>query len=186
MDLKFVPVVEEQMSVNFTGKVNLLSPFNHQYLGHLLFKDGKIIDVKYLQLTGVKAFYQLGIKEHALERHQYIVEPEIVSSEEQRIHYPFSVLLNKLDKQIKLYEIVNNQRPPSNVKILVDASMINSNIDCTPEEFKVLTVLTEYHKVDDIYDHCDLLDYEVTSSLITLRKKNILKIVGVKRESQTV
>lgn len=186
MDLKFVPVVEEQMSVNFTGKVNLLSPFNHQFLGHLLFKNGKIIDVKYLQLTGVKAFYQLGIKEYGLERHQYIVEPEIVSEEEQRIHYPFSVLLKKLEKQIKLYEIVNGQRPPSNVKILVDALSINSDIECTPEEFKVLSVLTDYHKVDDIYDHCDLLDYEVTSSLISLRKKGILKIVGVKPSHQNV
>lgn len=180
MKLKFVPVVEEQMSVHFTGKVNLLSPFNHQYLGHLLFKDGKIVDVKYQQLSGLKAFFQLGIKEHCLQKHQYIVEPEIVSEEEKRIHYPFSVLLTKLEKQIELYEVVNRQRPPENVKILVDAKSITKNFECGQDEFKVLSLLTETHNVKDIYENCSLLEHEVTNSLVSLRKKGVLKIIAVK------
>ncbi|HLW56937.1 MAG TPA: hypothetical protein VKY27_06100 [Bacteriovoracaceae bacterium] len=180
MNLKFVPVIEEQMCVNFTGKVNLLSPFNHQYLGHLLFKDGKIIDVKYQHLSGLRAFFQLGIREHNLEKHMYVVEPEVVSEEEQRIHYPFSVLQTKLEKQIKLYEIVHRQRPPQNVKIIVNAASIGSDFECTPEEFKVLSTLTEVNDVNDIYEICPLLEHEVTSALINLRKKGVLKIVGRK------
>lgn len=180
MEMKFVPVVEEQMSVLFTGKVNLLSPFNHQYLGHLLFRDGKIIDVKYQQFSGMKAFFQMGIREHCLEKHQYVVEPEIVSEEEQRIHYPFSVLMNKLEQQIKLFEIVHRQRPPENVKIIVDAMNINSHFECSAEEFNVLCALTSTHKVNELYEQCDLLEHEITSALINLRRKGLLKIVGRK------
>lgn len=180
MDLKFVPVVEEQMSVMFTGKVNILSPFNHQYLGHLLFKDGKIIDVKYQQFTGLRAYYHLGIKEYCLEKHQYVVEPEIVSDEEQRIHYPFSVLQSKLEKQIKLFEIVDRQRPPHNVKIIPDPTGITSEFECSAEEFTVLTVLTDTHNIDEIYQQSSLLDHEVTLALINLRRKGVLKIVGRK------
>lgn len=180
MDLKFVPVVEEQMSVHFTGKVNLLSPFNHQYLGHLLFKDGKIIDVRYQNLNGLRAFYQLGIREYNLEKHLYVVEPEVVTEEEQRIHYPVSVLLSRLEKQIKIYEIVYRQRPPENVKILVKAETVKVDFECTSEEFKVLTALTETNDVNEIYQNCLLLEHEITAALINLRKKGVLKIVGKK------
>lgn len=180
MNFKFVPIVEEQVSVSFTGKVNILSPFNHQYLGHFLFKDGELIDLKYANFTGVKAFYQLGIREYCLEKHQYIIEPEIVSAEEKRIHYPFSVLLAKLEKQIRLYEMVQNQRPPENVKIRVDAQALTTQFECTPEEFKVLSILTDTPNVSEIYEQCSLLEHEITSSLVNLRRKGILKIVASK------
>lgn len=180
MLLKFVPVVEEQMSVKFTGKVNLLSPFNHQYLGHLLFKDGLIIDVRYMQLSGIKAFYQLGVQEFRLVKHQYIVEPEIVAEEDRRIHYPFSVMMKKLDQQLKIFSLVSGQRPPDSLKVMVDPQMISPPLECTQEEFSVLTTLTEWSRVPDIYQHSQLLEHEITSSLITLRKKGLLKIVGMK------
>lgn len=180
MDFKFVPVIEEQMSVKFTGKVNLLSPFNHQYLGHLLFKDGMLIDVRYQQLSGLRAFYQLGIREYNLEKHLYVVEPEVVAEEEQRIHYPISVLLTKLRNQIKIYDIVHRQRPPENVKILVKADSVGEDFECTAEEFRVLTVLTETNDVNSIYGNCSLLEHEITSALINLRKKGVLTIVGRK------
>lgn len=180
MELKFVPVVEEQMSVQFTGKVNLLSPFNHQYLGHLLFKDGQVIDVKYQGLSGVKAFYHFGIQEYRLEKHQYIVEPEIAHEEDRRIHYPFSVLMSKLENQIKIYDIVSKQRPPENVKIVVDPKMVSPGLECSVEEFSVLSTLTDWSRVSDIYENCKLLEHEITSSLIMLRKKGLLKIVGTK------
>lgn len=180
MAIKFIPVIEEQMSVGFTGKVNILSPFNHQFLGFLLFKDGQVINTKYQNKEGLRAFYHLGIREHCLDKHQYIVEPEIVNEDEKRIHFPFTVLKSKLDQQIKIAEEVQKFRPPQHLRIVVDPRIISKDFECTPEEFKVLGTLTEWNKVEDIYEHCSLLEHEITNALVILRKKGALKIIGVK------
>ena len=43
MELKILPIIEEQIAVEFTGKVNILSNFNRQYLGHFVFKNGELV-----------------------------------------------------------------------------------------------------------------------------------------------
>ena len=44
MDSKVLGVVEEQIAVQFTGKVNILATFNRQFLGHILFKNGEKVE----------------------------------------------------------------------------------------------------------------------------------------------
>lgn len=173
-------VIEEQIAVQFTGKVNVLSNYNRQFLGHLLFKDGEIIQAIYQNHKGLKAFYQLIIQEYSLQSFQYVVEPEVVEEKERQIHYPFAVIRNKMAEVLKLYRESLKLRPPDNVKILVDAEFLNDSISVTPHEFDVLDTLTEWNNPADIYQHCPLLDHEITQALVGLRKKGGLKIIAPK------
>lgn len=170
--------IEEQIAVRFTGKVNVLSTYNRQYLGHLLFKDGEIIQAIFQTHKGLKAFYQLIIQEYSLQNFQYVVEPEVVEENERQIHYPFAVIRNKLADILKLYRESLKLRPPDSVKVLIDASFMDDTLAVTPHEFEVLDTLTEWNAPNDIYQHCQLLDHEITMALVSLRKKGALKIIA--------
>lgn len=171
-------VIEEQMAVRFTGKVNVLSTFNRQFLGHLVFKDGELYQVTFSGHKGLKAFYNLIIQEYSLKSHDYIVEPELVEEKDRQIHYPFSIIRSKLAGVLKLHREALKLRPPENVKITIDPAFIESDVEIGVEEFKVLETLTEWNLPFDIYQNCELLDHEITLSLVSLRKKGVLKIAA--------
>lgn len=180
MDLEFkiLETIEEQIAVKFTGKVNVLSTFNHQYLGHVLFKNGEIYQVVFQGHKGLKAFYQLLIQEFSLQSFNYVVEPEVVEEKERQVHYPYEVIRNKMSGVLKQYRDSIKFRPPDNVKILIDAEFIDDSLPVTPQEFTVLEALTEWSTTNDIYQHCQLLDHEITIALVGLRKKSALKIIA--------
>lgn len=182
LELKILTVIEDQIAVRFTGKVNILSAFNRQYLGHILFLNGEILQVTYQQLQGLKAFYKVLIEEFSLASFEFIVEPEVVEEKERRIHYPFAVIKNKLAEVVKQYRDSLKFRPPENVKVLIDPDFLDDTLPVTPQEFQVLETLTEWNRAFDIYQHCDLLDHEITFALVGLRKKGALKIVAPKEE----
>ena len=179
--MKIISAIEEQIAVQFTGKVNVLSTFNRQYLGHVLFRNGEILQVVFQSHRGLKAFYQLIIQEYSLQSFNYIVEPEVVEENERQIHYPYAVIRNKMADVIKQYRDSLRFRPPENVKILIDAEFLDDNLPVTPQEFSVLETLTEWNTPFDIYQHCSLLDHEITMALVSLRKKNALKILAPKQ-----
>jgi hypothetical protein len=177
-EFKILGTIEEQIAVQFTGKVNVLSTFNRQYLGHILFKNGEIYQVVFQNFKGLKAFYQLIIQEFSLQSFNYVVEPEVVEDKERQIHYPYAVMRNKMSDVIKQYRDSLKYRPPENVKILIDAEFLEDTLPVTPQEFEVLEILTEWSSPYDIYQHCQLLDHEITMALVSLRKKSALKIIA--------
>jgi hypothetical protein len=183
MDSKVMGVIEEQQSVRFTGRVNILAAFNRQYLGHILFKDGDVIQVTFSGHQGIKAFYQLIIQEYSLQSFDYIIEPEVVEERERQIHYPFAVIKNKMADVLKQYRESLKVRPPENVKIIIDAEFIEDTLPVTPQEFEVLETLTEWNGPFDIYQNCQLMDHEITWALVSLRKKGALKIVAARASS---
>lgn len=181
-ELKIIGTIEEQIAVQFTGKLNVLSTFNRQYLGHILFKNGEIYQVIFQNFKGLKAFYQLIIQEFCLQSFNYIVEPEVVEDNERQIHYPYAVMRNKMSDVIKQYRDSLKFKPPENVKILIDYEFMEDILPVTPQEFEVLETLTEWNSPFDIYQHCQLLDHEITWALVSLRKKSALKIISVRNK----
>ena len=178
MELKIISAIEEQIAVHFTGKLNILSKFNRQYLGHLTFESGEIIKVSFQSQKGMKAFFQIIIQEFSLNSFVYVVEPEIVDGFERDIYIPYALLKNKLGEVLKLYQESVKLRPPDNVKITISTEFMASSQNISHEEFEVLLTLTEWSNPYDIYQQCSLLDHEITMALVELRKKKALKILS--------
>ncbi|MGE3608802.1 MAG: hypothetical protein AB7I27_04365 [Bacteriovoracaceae bacterium] len=185
MDLKILSIIEEQVAVAFTGKINVLSKLNRQFLGHLLFKNGEIINAHYQGISGLKAFYKIIIEEFSLIAFEYVVEPEVVNEKEQQIYYSYTILKNKLSEVIKLYHSSLKLRPPSDVRIILGPEIIKEKVQVTSEEFEVMTTLSEWSLAHDVYQHCQLLDHEITLALVNLRKKGALKIIATKNNGST-
>lgn len=178
MDSRIFSVIDDQVSVQFTGKVNVLSNFNRQFLGHILFLQGQIVDALFQGHRGEKALYHLFIQEFSLQSFEYIVEPEVVSEAINVLTYSHQELKERMADALKQYQDSLKLRPPENVKIIIDPEFIEDSLPVTAAEFEVLCALTEWHSPYDIYQHCPLLDHEITMALVGLRKKSALKIVA--------
>lgn len=180
MESKLFSVIEDQVSVQFTGKVNVLSNFNRQFLGHILFRQGKIVDALFNGVRGEKALYHLFIQEFSLQSYEYVVEPEVVGESLLELPYGHEELKEKLADALKQYQQSLKLRPPENVKIVIDPEFIEDSLSVSKNEFEVLCTLTEWNTPFDIYQHCPLLDHEITMALVGLRKKSALKILASK------
>lgn len=180
MSEKILETIEEQVIINFTGKINVLNPDSKQTLGVVLLIDGNLVNTKYLGSQGIKAFYNLCIDENLGKEFDVIVEPEIIGKHERKIDHPFSVLKRRMYEMVSKYKDAMKNRPPNNLKLILIPDFIRSQEEVSGEEYSLMCTMSDYNLVSDIYKHSPLLDYEITNALVMLRKKNAIKVVQVK------
>jgi len=178
MESRIISLIEEQIVVGFTGKLNILSSYNRQYLGHILFANGQLIHATLNKATGTKALFQIILEENESNKFNLILEPELVDEKERTIHQTFADLKNKFSEVLTEHRDALKFRPPENIKILIDSEFIEDSLPVTPKEFEVLKALTEWNTPKDLYENCHLLEYEIIMALVSLRKKEALKIIA--------
>jgi len=170
-------IIEEQVAVKFTGKVNVLSNVSRQYLGHLLFLEGELVDVVFQTLSGAKAFYQIILKELQHKSFHFVIEPEIVQEQQKRLGFSLNFLSSKISDYVRIHQDTLKLRPPQNVRLMVDARYLFNHDDWQKSDYEVLKTLTEWSKVDDVFENCPLYEFEITNTLVKLRKMGALKIL---------
>ncbi len=170
--------LDEQTSVRFTGRINVLDRLTRQHLGVVLLKDGEVFACRFREDQGLKAFHALVWGAAQLAPLDFVVEPEIVADEERQIHHPYSVLKHRAQAAVERHRMTAGQRPPDHVKLTVRADFLESSVPVTSDEFHVMSTLCEWSQVDELYTHCSLLPHEVTEALVGLRKKNALQVIG--------
>lgn len=149
-------------------------------MGVIFIKDGDIVESEFTEVSGQKAFYRLVIQEfNPTANLKYIVEPELVNKI-RKIHYPYSVLKRKSSEVVTEYKKSIKLKPPGNLKVLIDESIVTNGTNVSETEFRLLNTISDYSKVSDIYKNSELLDFEITNSLVSLRKKRALKVIGKK------
>ncbi len=170
-------ILDEQVSVGFTGKVNALDSKTSQILGSIFLKDGKIIDCSYKGSQSLKGFFNLCIDEFDVKNLKYIVEPEVIDQRLETIHYPYSVLKRKIVEVVEKYRSAKEQKPPGNLKILIEPGFIANGEKVDATEFSLLKTLSDVNRVEDVYSKSTLIDYEITNALVSLRKKKALRVL---------
>jgi hypothetical protein len=177
-DLPLLDCLDEQTAVGFTGRINVLDRHTRQLLGVVILKDGNVHRCRYHEHTGLRAFHTLVLESVQLVPMEFIVEPEIVDDDNRQIHFPYSVLRQRSLATVERFLAVAAHKPPAHLKLLVRADFLESQVPVSNAEFQVLCALTEWSRVDELYQNCSLLPHEITESLVALRKKNALKVVG--------
>lgn len=173
--------LDEQTLVSFTGRVNVLDRTSRQMLGVVVLKDGQVYRALYRGISGMKAFYNIVVEGASLVPQEFIVEPEIIEEKDRQIHFPYSVLKSKATEVLERYQAVAKMRPPGHVKLMAKARFLEDEGDVSEAEFQVLCALSEWSSVQDLYKHCPLLDYEITESLVSLRRKDAIQVVALKQ-----
>lgn len=172
-----INILDEQVSVGFTGRVNILITDTKQILGSISIHEGEIVHTKYKDNIGLKSFFNLCIDEFENVPLSYVVEPELIDLSHVSIHYPYSVLKRKIAEVVEQFRASKANKPPENLKILIRSDFIDTGEEVNGLEFDLLNTITEFNRVKDIYQNSNLLDFEVTNSLVSLRKKNALTVV---------
>jgi hypothetical protein len=173
-------VIDEQVAVAFTGKINILDVSSSQLYGFIAIYEGEIITVIFKKVGGQKAFYNILIEESEQQSFRYVVEPEIVTDQDKNIHYPVSVLKSRAQEVLENYQASKSNKPPQNIKLSIDPEFITSNQEVSGDEYDLLLTISDYNRVEDIYQNCPLLDYEITNALVSLRRKKALKVIQLK------
>jgi hypothetical protein len=172
-----IEVLKEQASFGFTGKINVLSKDNGQFLGVIYQQEGVLVGAQVKELKGKKALLKMIFDDvESNENFKFIVEPEVISSEMMSVRVSFEEIKEEAQAHFQQYITAKKLRPAGHLKLVIDPEVIASKDDITAQEFDVLTVVCEWCKVSDIYKYSKLMDFEVTHALISLRKKRAIKV----------
>ena len=172
-------ILKEQFVFGFTGRVNVLLSRNDQYLGAIFQKDGKVIHSEYESFRGKKALYKILFDDIDDEISlKFLIEPEIISENLQTFEYSFDSLYEKVKERYPLYSKTKKLKPPTDIRLGVSPAFIISGEKILSEEFDILCNIISSPKVADVYSNSLLYDYEITNYLVSLRKKQALKVLG--------
>ena len=172
-----IEVLKEQASFGFTGKVNVLSKENGQFLGVIYQQEGMIVGANVKELKGKKALLKMIFDDvESNENFKFIVEPELLSPENITLKISFEEIRKEAQGHFQEYLSAKKLRPAPHLKLVIDPEIIVSFDDITPQEFDVLSVITEWCNVSDIYKYSKLMDFEITHALVSLRKKRAIKV----------
>lgn len=172
-------ILDEQSAMGFTGKVNVLKKENSQSYAVILILNGKVINCLAAARSGEKALLDLVVQDVSnVMKLKIIVEPEVVSEAEG----VFSWSVDQVKKQSRLIydNYINNKKlkPPAHLKLIINADFVVNGDDIVADEFDVLSAISDYSRVQDIYNNCPLLEYEVTRALVSLRRKGAIKVLA--------
>lgn len=173
-------IIENQITVEFTGKLQLLDSIDFSSLGYISFKNGRIIDAKFENKTGERAFISAMIHE---SRCKMILEAEF-SDQKQTINLSYRQLIENFEDAFINHKYYEYFTVPSHVELRVNPEFLKRGADLSHAEYGVLLALAKAGH-ESLSRDLNLLDYEITKTLISLRKKNALKTVAIKAKSKS-
>lgn len=172
-----LPILDEQSTFGFTGRINVLLKENNQHIGVVWQKNGDLVHAEYHGIKGKRALFNLVFDDIDKRKDlKFIVEPELIPNEALNFHYTYSEFHKKMEMRFKQYKEFKKYRPPDNLNLYVNAKFMEDihGYSIGPEEFDVLCLVIDYSKVLDIFKNSMLYDYQITRALVSLRRKNAL------------
>src|SRR3989338_3614916 len=133
---QILPILDEQVAVKFTGRINILDKDSKQFFGTFILVDGEFVEASYKKMVGLKAFFSLYLDEFENVPIIYITEPEIISSFKQNIPYPYQILKQKLSSTVEKYAVSRSNKPPLNLKIMLNPEFVSTGEELNSNEFK--------------------------------------------------
>lgn len=176
--MAFIKVIAEQATLNFTGRVNVLERNSGKYLGKVSLIDGEIVYCFYKGHSGKSSLYHIVIDDQERSDLSFIAEPEIVTLSEAIFEIPFETFQREAQRTFESYLNSKKFRPPDHIRLLINPDFIAKGPSVSFWEYEVLTVISDFNKVSDIFNESPLLEYQTCNSLVSLRKKGALKVFG--------
>ena len=168
-------IIEEQVTICFTGRVNVLERKSNRFLGAIFLSCGQIVGSTYKSKKGKSALFQI-IYDFKQENDEYsfVVEPEIIENSLIEFSLSYKQLIEEWEEFEKRYNDSKKYIPPTDLKLMVKDSFIKDGDNVSANEFELLSMIAKFSDVKEIYEKCSLFEYEITAALVSLRKKDAL------------
>ncbi len=177
-NLKLLPFLSALIQKNFSGKLNILYEHNSQFLAYIAVSEKRIVKCRYDKWVGEAAILELLIYiGNCSKQLIFVEEPEIIDL----LECDLLLDLNGLNSLLATYFERVKYAPPKNLKVLIDGDFIVEGEDLSLDEFKLLNTISDYSKVEEIYNNCLLSPAQVLVCLVGLRAKRALKVLGHSR-----
>ncbi|MCF8058042.1 MAG: hypothetical protein K9K67_02000 [Bacteriovoracaceae bacterium] len=176
--MAFIKTIADQVTLSFTGRVNVLEKTSGKYLGKVSLLDGMIVFSSYKGNTGKSSLFHIVIDDLEHDSLSFVVEPEIVTLSEAIFEITYEDFVKDGQNIYQAYLSAKKYRPPDHIRLLIDPDFIARGPNISFWEFEVLTVISDFNKVSDIFKESDLLEYQICNSLVSLRKKAAIKVLA--------
>ena len=175
--MSLLQTIEEQVTFGFTGKVNALLENSGQYFATIYLEEGILVGCQYKGVNSFRSLVALIFDDvRNIKKFKYVVEPEIVEKNSMTFEEKFSAVRSKIQTLFGKYKQIEGLIPPMDLKLVINSNFINRGDGLTRAEFDVLSTITEFSRVQDIYKESKLYDHEVTIALVNLRRKKAIKV----------
>jgi len=176
--LAFIKTIADQATLNFTGRVNLLDKNSGKYLGKVSLLDGDLVYSSYKGKTGKPSLYHVVIDDLEHDNLSFVVEPEIITMSEAIFEISYEDFVKDSQNVYQAYISSKKFRPPAHLRLLIDPDFIPRGPNISFWEYEVLTVISDFNKVSDIFEESPLLEYQTCNSLVSLRKKGAIRVLA--------
>lgn len=177
MDL--IKILSENYSFHFSGRVNVLAKVSKQYLGAIVQYEGRIVNARYLNLSGKKALASIIMEVKGNKVFSFVSEPEVIQPTDHVFDMSEGQFLKFKNDYFEQYDELNKLRPSNNLRLSINNDNFNFMASLSKSEFDVLCGIIDYSVVKEVYQRSELLDFDITTALISLRKKGILRVLKV-------
>ncbi len=175
--MSLLEVLSDQSAFGFTGRINVLVKSTSQLYGVIYQREGSIVGADTQGVSGKKALFRMVFLDVESSNYlKYVVEPEIIKDEYAKMNLNFADLKIESQKYFQVYMDSKKLKPPMSLQLMINPEIVVNTEELTPEEFDTLSLLTEWSKVSDIYNQTKLLEFELTNSLISLRRKKAIRV----------
>ncbi|MAF78132.1 MAG: hypothetical protein CME60_08210 [Halobacteriovoraceae bacterium] len=179
--MSLIKTISDQVHLGFTGRINILTEQTGKYLGRITLRDGLIVFTQFKERIGKSSLYHCLIEDLEEGNLKFAVEPEVVGDNEIIFTLDYQEFVDKGQKIFQAYKSSKKFRPPGHIKLMIDPDFIAKGQSLSYVEFELLSTISDYSRVSDIFNESKLLEYQVSNALVSLRQKGALKVIGKKK-----
>lgn len=179
--MSLIKTISEQCHLGFTGRINILTKDTGKYLGRITLREGVIVFCQFKERIEKSSLYHCMIEDLEEEYLKFAIEPEVVGDNEIIFNLNYSEFVENGQKIYQAYKSSKKYRPPAHIKLVVDPEFIAKGQPVSYVEFDLLSTISDYSRVSDIFNESELLEYQISNALVSLRQKGALKVIGTKR-----
>lgn len=175
--MSLLATIAEQSAIKFTGRINILGA-QKELLGHISLYKGNLVNAKRLGRSHPEHLYYFGFLDLDGKGQTYVVEPEVIDKEERIFTLSEDKFKQNLSKMYSEYQAIKKLRPPESIKLLASANSLEQMKGIHPDEFDLLSTITVYPTVRDIYFYSPFSPLKTTKLLVALRKLNAITVIN--------
>ncbi len=176
--MSLIKTISDQVHLGFTGRINILTKDSGKYLGRVVLREGIIVFSQFKETMGKPSLYHCLIEDLEENHLKFAVEPEVVGDNEVIFRLEYGEFVDTGQKIYQAYKSSKKFRPPGHIRLIVDPEFVAKGQPVTYVEFELLSTISDFSRVSDIFNESKLLEYQISNALVSLRRKGALKVVG--------
>ena len=145
-------LIEEQTTISFTGKINVLTKVNNKYEGVIFLKEGNLVNAEYQNMRGKKALFNLIFDDiDSKTEVNYVVEPEIIDSKPTDFDIEFETFYDMIKDRYEKFITVKKFRPPNHLNLVINPIFVSEGNAplVSADEFDVMCAILSAEKVSE-------------------------------------